>query len=187
MNLYFRMLWAILCGLLGKKTKDIYFLSKLNFRVLPNDIDINIHLNNGKYLTIMDIGRIDLMVRTGLIKQIIKHRWQPLVAAAVISYRRPIGFFKKYELYTEVAHWDEKWFYIRQEFIFDGKIAALAYVKVCLGLGKSTVPTQTILQHLQVPDQKRLAPEAVIRIFDLKSDSLKDRQNLFAGKEGKVP
>ena len=32
-------------------------------RVLPNDLDLLWHMNNGRYLSLMDQGRVDLMVR----------------------------------------------------------------------------------------------------------------------------
>mgnify|MGYP003290859366 CR=1 FL=1 len=33
--------------------------SRVCFRVLPNDCDVNLHMNNGRYWTIMDLGRAD--------------------------------------------------------------------------------------------------------------------------------
>ena len=32
-------------------------------RVWPNDLDTNAHMNNGRYLTLMDLGRFDLMTQ----------------------------------------------------------------------------------------------------------------------------
>ena len=34
--------------------------STVHFLVWPNDLDMNRHMNNGRYLTLMDLGRFDL-------------------------------------------------------------------------------------------------------------------------------
>jgi hypothetical protein len=39
--------------------------SAVGFRVLPGDLDVNVHLNNGRYLALMDLGRFDLLIRAG--------------------------------------------------------------------------------------------------------------------------
>ena len=36
------------------------------FRVLPHDIDINLHLNNGRYLQLIDLNRAEWLIRTGI-------------------------------------------------------------------------------------------------------------------------
>jgi acyl-CoA thioesterase FadM len=36
------------------------------FRVLPNDIDINGHMNNGRYLTMLDLRIVEYFIRVGL-------------------------------------------------------------------------------------------------------------------------
>ena len=56
MNLIFRLLRILVWGLVGPRL-DPLGRSIVSFRVWPNDLDINIHMNNGRYLTIMDIVR----------------------------------------------------------------------------------------------------------------------------------
>jgi acyl-CoA thioesterase FadM len=46
--------------------------NSLRLRVLPNDIDINLHMNNGRYLTICDLTRVDMFIRTGLAKTMLQ-------------------------------------------------------------------------------------------------------------------
>jgi nicotinic acid phosphoribosyltransferase len=36
------------------------------FRVLPHDIDINMHLNNGRYMQIIDVNWMEFLIRTGV-------------------------------------------------------------------------------------------------------------------------
>jgi acyl-CoA thioesterase FadM len=87
-------------------------VSRLSLRVLPNDLDINFHMNNGRYLTICDLNRVDLFIRTGLLKAMFKHKWIPVIAEHTMTYKKPLGMFDRYDVELEVTHWDEKYFYM---------------------------------------------------------------------------
>lgn len=129
MNLIFRMFRVLLAGLFRKK---LGFLdeSVVFFRVLPNDLDFNLHMNNGRYLTIMDLGRFDLMQRSGLAGIAIKNRWMPVVASQVINYRRSLAPFQRYSLHSRILGWDERFVYFLQQFrATDGRLAASALVR----------------------------------------------------------
>ena len=99
------------------------------FRVLPNDCDINFHMNNGRYLSFMDLGRVHLMAQTGLLPVILKQRWMPVLTAAEINFIRSIAPFQKFDLVTRLVSWDDKYFYIEQKFESRGVLYAHAYVK----------------------------------------------------------
>ena len=43
------------------------------FRVWPHDLDTSLHMNNGRYWTLMDLGRADLMIRSGLWPSILRN------------------------------------------------------------------------------------------------------------------
>ena len=80
---------------------------RLRMRVWPNDIDINLHMNNARYLNIMDYARTHLLARTRLLEHIIHSRWQPLVGAVWITYRRSLPLFSGFQLTSRLACWDE--------------------------------------------------------------------------------
>lgn len=71
MNLYLRML-ILFIKFRWKPPLDLMDKSILKFYVLPNDLDINMHMNNGRFNSIMDLGRADIMLRTGLLQMIYK-------------------------------------------------------------------------------------------------------------------
>lgn len=119
---------------------------------MPNDLDFNMHMNNGRYLTIMDLGRLDLILRTGLLKIMVQQKSVPILASASIRYRLSLDPFQKYTLQTQILGWDEKWFYIEQRFLMGsgpkkGDVAAIGLVKGCFfnNTSKSTVPTPQVL------------------------------------------
>ncbi|MBJ7417049.1 MAG: thioesterase family protein, partial [Niveispirillum sp.] len=70
MNLIFRLLRVVLAALLSGRRVEPLGTSILGFRVWLNDIDTNLHMNNGRYFTIADLGRVDLMIRTGMLKML---------------------------------------------------------------------------------------------------------------------
>lgn len=129
MNLVFRMLRVVLASLFGPRLHPLDE-SVVRFRVLPNDLDANLHMNNGRYLTLMDLGRVDLLLRAGVVRLMLRRRWGGVVASLTIRYRRPLGVFQRYELRTRLVGWDERWFFVEQRFTRRGELMALALVKV---------------------------------------------------------
>ncbi|MGA8657122.1 MAG: acyl-CoA thioesterase [Chthoniobacterales bacterium] len=129
----------------------------LEFRVLPSDLDLLGHMNNGKYLTVLDICRLDLMTRSGLWRESTKRRWYPVVAAQTIQFRRSLYPFEKFQVNTEVVGWDEKYFFIRHQLAAGNKLVALAFVAArFLGPNSARVSPQQILETLK---QTPMRPE----------------------------
>ena len=144
MNLLLRMLWVLLTAS-RRKPLGVFDPSVLRFCVLPNDLDIYGHMNNGRYLTIMDLGRFDLLIRTGLAAAARHHKWTPLVAGLKIRYRRSLTLGQRYTLTTRLAGWDEKWIFIEQQFESRGELAAIALVRGILRGRDGNIPTARLL------------------------------------------
>ncbi|HET6398363.1 MAG TPA: thioesterase family protein [Candidatus Thermoplasmatota archaeon] len=123
--------------------------SVLPFRVWPGDLDTNRHLNNGRYLTLMDLGRWDLMGRTGLLRHALERKWMPVVAAATIRFRRPIGPYARFTLHTRLLGWDDRSFYIAQTFRSGGKDCAEAVVRAMVLEARRKVPPQEAMDLVQ--------------------------------------
>lgn len=147
MNLYLRLLW-LLWLLRSVARRDLFDESRVAFRVLPNDCDINLHMNNGRYLSFMDLGRVHLTVQAGLWPQVRRNRWMPMLAAAEITFIRSLKPFERFELVTRLVNWDEKYVYLEQSFERNGERCAHAFVKG-LFLGQSgRVPTAEVLNAI---------------------------------------
>src|ERR1700739_4173177 len=101
----------------------------LRQRVWPQDIDFNLPLNNARYLSFMDYGRVHLMAATGILTPAIAHRWAPLVGSVSITYRRSLGLFARFTLSTRLLCWDDKWLYMEQVFQSQEGLAAIAWIK----------------------------------------------------------
>jgi len=91
---------------------------------LPNDIDINFHMNNGRYLTICDLTRVDMFIRTGLAKTMLKEKWIPVISEHTMKYKKGLPLFQKYTVKMEITGWDEKAFKMIHTFIVGDRVVA---------------------------------------------------------------
>ncbi|MGE0762698.1 MAG: thioesterase family protein [Bdellovibrionales bacterium] len=158
MNLWFRFLWVILRSW-GTQRIDVLQDSQLYFRTWFLDLDFNLHMNNGRYLTLMDLGRMDLMLRTGIFHVIIHDKWMPVVGSVHMTFRRSLRPLQKFELKTRVVAWDQKWFYIEQEFHAGNQIYARGLVKASLKAKDGLVNSEQVLAKLGVGTISPEAPE----------------------------
>lgn len=124
MNLIFRMLAILVASFFKPRLPVTNPTNALRMRVLPNDIDLNMHMNNGRYLTICDLSRVDVFLRTGLAQTMLKEKWMPVIAEHTMRYRRPLRAFQQYEVRMEIVGWDERTFDMRHTFVVSGKVAA---------------------------------------------------------------
>jgi acyl-CoA thioesterase FadM len=161
MNLYFRLLFVVLKSLFGQRIAPLE-TSVLRFRVLPTDLDLNMHMNNGRYLTLMDLGRIDLMVRTGMGRLVMRQKWMPVIASALVRFRRSLLPFQVSELHTRLLCWNEKWFFIEQRVVRDGRTVTIGLVKGLIRRSGGFVsPDEVFAQVFGEPRESPPMPEAV--------------------------
>lgn len=146
MNLYGRFLALLLRLVLRPTRLAPGEPCRTEFTVLPQDLDINLHLNNGRYLTMMDLGRLDFMGRTGMLWPALRRGWLPVLGAAEIEFYRPIGPFCKFTLETTLESWDDKWFVMRQSFLVGDRLAAVGTVKGLLLKGREKIPPARVLE-----------------------------------------
>jgi acyl-CoA thioesterase FadM len=107
MNLWLRVLHLIIASFFRAKLDPVRDVSRLSFRVWPHDLDTSLHMNNGRYWTLMDLGRTDIMIRSGLWRPILKHGWVPVVSAGQIRFRRELKAFRAFTLETRILTWSE--------------------------------------------------------------------------------
>jgi acyl-CoA thioesterase FadM len=137
--------------------------SVITLRVLPNDLDLNMHMNNGRFLSIMDLGRLDLLIRTDLAGALVKHRWQPLVGAVNMRYKLSLMPFQKYRLHTKVIGWDEKWFYIEQRFTRRNRTIAVGLVKAIFRGDRRNIRPEECLKLIHVNIDPPQMPDRVLK------------------------
>ncbi|MFC3033370.1 thioesterase family protein [Pseudoalteromonas fenneropenaei] len=146
MNLYFRLL--LLLWRIKRNGQYESLLSPIDteFRALPSDCDINLHLTNSRYLAFMDLARTWLTERVGLFAAIYKRRWFPIVNATAITYIRDIKPLQKFTVTTQLVGWDHKYFYIQQNFHSERGLHAIAYVRGVFRSKKGVVAVEEMLE-----------------------------------------
>lgn len=107
----------------------IHDIGRLDLRVLPTDLDVLGHMNNGVYLSIMDLGRQDLMQRSGAWTAIFAEGYYPVAASETISFRKSLEPWQRFTLETRIVGYDTKSVFIEQRFVVRGELAAKGFVK----------------------------------------------------------
>ena len=115
----------------------------------PWDLDLWKELNNGRTLTLYDLGRIPLAKRSGLIGVLRRERWGLTMAGAVVRYRRRIKLMEKVEMRSRLIGWDARFMYLEQTmWKADGECANHAVYRGAVTDRNGIVPTDRIMQAL---------------------------------------
>lgn len=83
-------------------------------RCWPHDLDLMLELNNGRTLTLFDLGRLGMAQRVGLIKVLRREGWGLTMAGSCTRFRRRIHGFERFEMRSRVVCWDARFTYIEQ-------------------------------------------------------------------------
>ncbi len=153
MNLLFRLFWLLWRSRSADRV-DIADEVVLRLRVLPSDLDILGHMNNGRYLSIMDLGRTALMLRTGIWGLARRRGWFPLVRQVSIGYYHTLRPFRRFTLHTHLLGWDDKWFYIEQRFVRGERLCARAHVQGLLRSRDGNVAPSEVLAAMGEPERE---------------------------------
>lgn len=150
------MFRTILMFLARRPALGIRDVGVVAFRVLPTDLDFVGHMNNGVYLSIMDVGRIDLFRRVGAWSNLMKAGYGPVVANETITFRRSLRIWQRFTIETRVIGLDAKALYLEHRAVVAGEIYASATMRI--RFVKKTGGTATIAE---------IAAVAGIELFDL--------------------
>lgn len=159
----------------GRKASKLGFtdVSRSAFRVWPTDLDILRHMNNGKYLSIMDVARFDLIQRNGVLDVFSREGWYPVVVGQTISYRKSLNPWKKFTIESRILGFDEQAVYMEQRFVRPAprssgiagrpEIYARAFVRArILRRAGGVVPVEEIIEKTGADPAQFSVPESVL-------------------------
>jgi acyl-CoA thioesterase FadM len=138
---------------------DVWGQSSLPLRVLPTDIDIAMHVNNGMYFSLMDLGRFDLMVRSGVWSRMRRRGWSPVAAGETISFRKSLRLGQRYSIETRIIGLDDRAVYFEQRMVADGEIYARAFIATRLVSAGGPVENEEILKEFGLPPADLVLPD----------------------------
>lgn len=148
MNLIFR-LFCVLWGAWRRPKLKVTEASTLTFHVWPLDLDINLHLTNSRYLALMDLGRTDLILRSGMWTLMKRERLAVVLGGAAMRFRRSLAPFARFTLSSRLLGWDERWVYVEQVFTGPQGVACSAVLRAAfLKNGKIVVPEMLFAELL---------------------------------------
>jgi acyl-CoA thioesterase FadM len=127
-HLFFRTLLHSFLSRFGPRLGH-WDVARTTFRTLPTDLDILKHMNNGVYLSIADIGRFDLLQRSGVWAIFKERGWYPVVASETISFRKSLTLWQKFVVESRILGFDDKAVYVEQRFTVGGEIYTQAFIR----------------------------------------------------------
>ncbi len=182
MNLWLRLILFFVALPFRPRLALLDCVSVRNYRVLPSDLDINMHMTNSRYPAFADIQQLDLFIRTGMLRAAIARGWRPMLLASKIRFRRELKAFRTFRVETRIRWWSETNGIFEHRFITRGRdgsdiVAAVMLAKGCfyapkekrfvafaemlaaLGLPRRDPPQPTpeVLAFMQAEEELRLA------------------------------
>ena len=168
MNLMFRLLRLLATFWMRAKLTSPEDPSILSFRVLPTDIDMNVHMTNGRYLSIADLGRMDLALRSGIARHVARNRWAPIVTFNAVLFRRELRIWQRFNLESRLIFWNDEIQIFEHAYRavggrLDGQIAAVVLSAAAFydRKAKAFIPAEQLFDLLGV---KAISPPMTPRI-----------------------
>lgn len=135
-------------------------VGRVEVRTLPTDIDLLGHMNNGRYGSLFDLGRFDLLIRTGLWDLLSEQRWYAVVASETITFRKSLQLWQRFTVESRLLGHDDRSTYLMHRAVVDGEVYAEMIVRArFLRRSGGVVPLEELFAALHKPDNlPELAP-----------------------------
>ncbi|SNR37705.1 acyl-CoA thioesterase [Puniceibacterium sediminis] len=130
----------------------------------PWDIDLWMELNNGRTLTVYDLGRIPMAQRSGLITVLRRMRWGLTIAGTSVRYRRRVRMFDRIEMRSRLLCWDARFMYLEQSmWKTDGECSSHAVYRSAITDRNGIVPTSDVMLQMGIDVESPAMPDWVVR------------------------
>ncbi len=159
MNLYFRLLLKLLLTRWQQRI-DTSETTTARFRVWPQDVDVFGHMNNGRYLQIMDIARSSWMARCGALGVMRENKWGAALGGGSIRFRKALKPFQRYRVTTRLISWDSRWFYLEHGFLDEAdRCIAVGVSRAAIRSHKGWVRTGDVMALVDPQAKPAVVPD----------------------------
>lgn len=141
-----------------KLSFDNDYRDKVNLIVLPQDIDPFMELNNGRYVTLLDLGRYSLGARVNMGSFLKRNKWSLTIVGTYNEYRHRLRLFQRFILQTKILGYDEKWFYFFQKVERNGKTHMASVVKFAYTSKKGLVLPKEVVSAMGIKYEPNSLP-----------------------------
>jgi acyl-CoA thioesterase FadM len=114
----------------------------------PWDLDFWMELNNGRTLTILDLGRVPMANRMGLTRALARRGWSMTVAGASVRYRRRVRAFDRIEMRSRGVGWDARFIYVEQAMWVRGECTSHALLRMAVAGPGGIVPPAEVMGEI---------------------------------------
>jgi len=125
-------------------------ICETTFRCRPWDLDLFLEMNNGRILTLYDLGRFDLAIRTGLAQILVRRRWGLVVAGSSIRYRKQVKIFDKVTMHSQVVGLEGRWIYVAQSMWVRGEPTSTVLLRTGVISRGKIISIDELLDAMQV-------------------------------------
>ena len=130
-------------------------------RAWPWDTDMFGELNNGRILTLFELGRWESTVRLGLLKPFLSGKHTLAVAGVSVRYRKRIPIFQKYRMQTRMLGYDARFFYVDQSMWQGDTAMNQMLLRAAIRDTSGTVPPRDFLERMGKPTEQPGLPDWV--------------------------
>ncbi|MCB2114986.1 MAG: acyl-CoA thioesterase [Rhodobacteraceae bacterium] len=125
----------------------------------PWDLDFWFELNNGRTLTLYDLGRVPMAMRTGLLPILKTKRWGITVAGNTTRYRRRVVMFDRLEMVSRCIGWDARFIYMEQSMWRKGECTSHMLLRSAVTSKGGIVPPSEVLAAIGHEGQSPSLPD----------------------------
>ncbi|MEV7632369.1 acyl-CoA thioesterase [Microbacterium sp. NPDC089318] len=127
-------------------------VSRIRLTTLPTDLDILRHMNNGRYLSLFDLGRWDLLIRTGLFDAMNSRGWYAVVSSETVTFRKSLQLWQRFDVESRFVGHDDKAVFLEHRAVVDGEVYARVIVRSrMLRRGGGTVSNEELFAAVGKP------------------------------------
>ena len=134
----------------ARKKPKIGYLdsSSIEFRCRPWDLYMYNEMNNGRVMTLYDLGRFDLSYRNRFAKVLMKNRWATVVAGSSVRYRKRIHIWDKITMHSRCVGFDDKWIYMVQSMWVKDQACSSVLIRAGVTGRDGLVSPQTVIAEM---------------------------------------
>ena len=128
---------------------------------MPWDLDMFIEVNNGRILTLYDLGRFELAARVGLIAALRKKGWAQTIAGSSVRYRHRLRAFQRFETRSQAVGRDARFFYLSQSMWRGDTALSHGLFRTAVTNADGIVPTDAVAEAMGQQDWNPELPDYV--------------------------
>lgn len=128
----------------------------------PWDLDPWCELNNGRTLTLFDLGRLPLGLRTGLHRHLAAQGWGLTVAGSTIRYRRRVTMFTRLVSHSRCLGWDARFLYVEQSLWRGDECTSHVLIRMAIVSKAGIVPPAQLALVAGMPPESPALPDWVL-------------------------